>query len=59
MVNFIAFAPYCIMSISHVYTKGTVAFLLMIFGRWHQSLQISSTPELKLMKCGSSGLNAC
>ncbi|KAG6536615.1 hypothetical protein ZIOFF_001673 [Zingiber officinale] len=23
------------------------------------SLQISSTPELKLMKCGSSGLNAC
>ncbi|KAG6470082.1 hypothetical protein ZIOFF_071136 [Zingiber officinale] len=22
-------------------------------------LQISSTPELKLMKCGSSGLNAC
>ncbi|KAG6483630.1 hypothetical protein ZIOFF_060282 [Zingiber officinale] len=24
-----------------------------------RSLQISSTPELKLMKCGSSGLNAC
>ncbi|KAG6528227.1 hypothetical protein ZIOFF_010378 [Zingiber officinale] len=23
------------------------------------TLQISSTPELKLMKCGSSGLNAC
>ncbi|KAG6495358.1 hypothetical protein ZIOFF_043161 [Zingiber officinale] len=23
------------------------------------SLQISSTPELKLMKCGSSGLNSC
>ncbi|KAG6521165.1 hypothetical protein ZIOFF_018231 [Zingiber officinale] len=23
------------------------------------SLQISSTPELKMMKCGSSGLNAC
>ncbi|KAG6523935.1 hypothetical protein ZIOFF_013823 [Zingiber officinale] len=23
------------------------------------NLQISSTPELKLMKCGSSGLNAC
>ncbi|KAG6499987.1 hypothetical protein ZIOFF_039801 [Zingiber officinale] len=23
------------------------------------SLQISSTPELKLMKCGSNGLNAC
>ncbi|KAG6536263.1 hypothetical protein ZIOFF_001314 [Zingiber officinale] len=26
---------------------------------YKDSLQISSTPELKLMKCGSSGLNAC
>ncbi|KAG6507836.1 hypothetical protein ZIOFF_033189 [Zingiber officinale] len=26
---------------------------------YKDSLQISSTPELKFMKCGSSGLNAC
>ncbi|KAG6479437.1 hypothetical protein ZIOFF_062903 [Zingiber officinale] len=26
---------------------------------YKDSLQISSTPELKLMKCGSSGLNVC
>ncbi|KAG6527744.1 hypothetical protein ZIOFF_009870 [Zingiber officinale] len=26
---------------------------------YKDSLQISSTPELKSMKCGSSGLNAC
>ncbi|KAG6522078.1 hypothetical protein ZIOFF_019212 [Zingiber officinale] len=26
---------------------------------YKDSLQISSTPELKLMKCGLSGLNAC
>ncbi|KAG6501592.1 hypothetical protein ZIOFF_041475 [Zingiber officinale] len=26
---------------------------------YKDSLQFSSTPELKLMKCGSSGLNAC
>ncbi|KAG6468490.1 hypothetical protein ZIOFF_073178 [Zingiber officinale] len=43
----------------HSNLETPVAFLLMRFGRWHQSLQISSTPELKLMKCGSSGLNAC
>ncbi|KAG6510511.1 hypothetical protein ZIOFF_028535 [Zingiber officinale] len=35
------------------------AALQLANARNKPSLQISSTPELKLMKCGSSGLNAC
>ncbi|KAG6533945.1 hypothetical protein ZIOFF_007824 [Zingiber officinale] len=49
-------------SCGHLYRKMQEKMLLQDFRLVDPvpvDLQISSTPELKLMKCGSSGLNAC